>query len=74
MILRLALAVPLALGGTGLAAADDWKSLYEAGVEADDYADWNAIAAARKWRFNPSEHKGKAVKVRATIEVHFRVR
>ena len=35
--------------------------------------DEKAIEAVQKWRFNPGKNKGVAVKVRAQIEVNFRL-
>ena len=35
--------------------------------------DASAVSAVRTWRFQPGTKNGKAVSVRATIEVHFRL-
>lgn len=45
MMFRLILAASLSLGGTCLTAADDWNSLYEAGVEAEDHSDYKEAEA-----------------------------
>lgn len=45
MKLSLTFAVSLAVCGVGIAAEADWKAVYEAGVKADDYADYKKAEA-----------------------------
>jgi TonB family protein len=49
--------------------AEDIKVVKSLGMGLDE----KAIEAVQKWRFNPGKNKGVPVKVRAQIEVNFRL-